>query len=179
MLDRGNTALVLIDIQGKLATLMHDREQLYASLQILVQGARALELPIVWLEQYPKRLGPTIPEVADLLPDLEPLPKVCFSACGLEAFRSRLRDTGRRQLLLAGIETHICVYQTGRDLLAGGYYLEVVADAVSSRTADNRRLGLERLAAAGAQITSVEMCLFELLREASGPAFKEIARLVK
>ena len=179
MLSRDHTALVLIDIQGKLASLMHEREALYRQLQILVQGAQILKLPILWLEQYPKGLGPTIPEVADLLSDQEPLAKTCFSACGLSAFQTQLRQSGRRQILLAGIESHICVYQTARDLLDSGYQVEVVADAVSSRTAENKELGLQRMASAGAQITAVEMCLFELLQEAGTAEFKQIAALVK
>ena len=179
MLRTTDTALVLLDVQGKLATLMHDREALYQSLRLLVQGVQALELPILWLEQYPRGLGPTIPEVADLLTGQQPLAKTCFSACGLAAFGEQLRHTGRRQLLLAGIEAHICVYQTCRDLLAQGYEVEVVTDAVSSRTAANRQLGLERMVASGAAATSVEMCLFELLRQAGGPAFKQVAQLVK
>ena len=179
MLYPEKAGLVLIDVQGKLATLMHEREELYRNLQILVKGVRILEMPIFWLEQYPQGLGPTIPELAELLPDQEPLAKVCFSGCGLGEFMEEVRESGRRQLLVAGIETHICVYQTCRDLLTQGYRVEVVADAVSSRTAENRRIGLERMARAGAWVTSVEMCLFELLREAVGPQFKEIARLVK
>ena len=179
MLSRDHTALVLIDIQGKLASLMHEREALYRQLQILVEGAQVLKLPILWLEQYPKGLGPTIPEVAALLSDQEPLAKTCFSACGLSAFQTQLRQSGRRQILLAGIESHICVYQTARDLLDSGYQVEVVTDAVSSRTAENKELGLQRMASAGAQITAVEMCLFELLQEAGTAEFKQIAALVK
>jgi len=179
MLHPENTALVLIDIQGKLATLMQEREALYSNLQILIKGVKALELPILWLEQYPKGLGPTIPEVADLLKDEQPIAKTCFSGCGQEEFMEQLRDCSRKQLLIAGIETHICVYQTTRDLLAQHYHVEVVADAVSSRTPENRQIGLERMARAGAEITSVEMALFELLREAKGLPFKEIAALVK
>jgi nicotinamidase-related amidase len=179
MLTAENTALVLIDVQGKLATLMHQREQLYRNLQILIQGVRILELPVLWLEQYPQGLGPTIPEVTKLLPDRQPIPKLCFSGCGQPEFGDALRATGRRQLLVAGIEAHICVYQTTRDLLAQGYHVEVVADAVSSRTPENRQVGLDRMAREGAGLTCVEMSLFELLREAFGPQFKEIARLVK
>ena len=179
MLKAHNTVLVLIDIQGKLAALMHDKDALYTQLHILIKGAQALQLPILWLEQYPKGLGPTIPEVADLLPDQQPMAKTCFSACGLSAFSQALRATGRRHILLAGIETHICVYQTARDLLDNGFYVEVVADAVSSRTAQNKAIGLEKMLHCGAQITSVEMCLFELLQQAGSAEFKEIAALVK
>ena len=179
MLKREQSALVLVDIQGKLASLMHEHQALYSQLQILIQGVQALQLPILWLEQYPKGLGPTISEVAELLSEQEPLAKTCFSACGLNIFQDQLRETGRRQVLLAGIETHICVYQSARDLLDAGYQVEVVSDAVSSRTAENKALGLQRMAQAGAKITSVEMCLFELLKLAGTPEFKTIARLVK
>lgn len=179
MLRPDNTALVLIDVQGKLASLMHQREELYRNLEILIKGAQILDLPILWLEQYPQGLGPTIPEVAELLKDQQPLAKVCFSACGLPEFTQALRASGRRRVLLAGIEAHICVYQTCRDLLDQGYQVEVVADAVSSRTPENKQTGLDRMVQAGAVLTSVEMALFELLRVAGTPQFKEIARLVK
>lgn len=179
MLQRDHAALVLIDIQGKMAERMHDKETLYRNLQILVQGARALDLPVLWLEQYPRGLGPTIPEIAELLSDQQPLAKTCFSACGLDAFQAALRATGRRQILLAGIESHICVWQTARDLLSTGHHVEVVADAVSSRTPENKALGLERMRHTGGEITSVEMCLFDLLKQAESAEFKQIAALVK
>lgn len=179
MINVDNTALVLIDIQGKLASLMHQREQLYRNLEILIKGAQVLELPILWLEQYPQGLGLTIPEVAGLLKGQQPLAKVCFSACGLPEFSQALRASSRWRVLLAGIEAHICVYQTCRDLLDQGYQVEVVADAVSSRTPENKKTGLDRMVQAGAVCTSVEMALFELLRVAGTPQFKEIARLVK
>lgn len=179
MLRPDNTALVLIDVQGKLASLMHQREELYRNLEILIKGAQVLELPILWLEQYPQGLGPTIPEVAALLEGQQPLAKLCFSACGLPEFRQALRQSNRRRVLLAGIEAHICVYQTCRDLLDQGYGVEVVGDAVSSRIAENKKTGLDRMTQAGAVLTSVEMALFELLRVAGTPQFKEIARLVK
>jgi len=179
VLQPESAALVVVDVQGKLASLMHDREQFYSNLQILARGARILELPIYWLEQYPEGLGPTIPEMSELLTDLEPMSKVCFSGCGLDEFAEKLRSGGRQQILVCGLETHICVYQTVRDLLADGYHVQVVADAVSSRTAGNRQIGLDRMARLGAHLTSVEMALFELLGKAGTPPFKEIARLVK
>ena len=179
MLRTDETALVIIDVQGKLATLMHEREELYRTLQILVRGARILELPVLWLEQYPEGLGPTIPEVAELLTDQEPMAKLSFSGCGLEDFRQQLEQIGRRKLLVAGIEAHICVNQTVCDLIGAGYSVEVVADAISSRTAANRQVGLDKMSRAGADITSVETAMFELLREAGTPEFKEIARLVR
>lgn len=179
MLNIDQSVLVLIDLQGRLAQLMHGREALFDNLQRLIRGAQALGLPILWLEQYPQGLGPTIPEVAGLLPGLTPIAKTCFSACGSEAFLAQLTGLERSQVLLAGIEAHVCVYQTAVDLLAGRYEVHVVTDAVSSRTAANAELGRQRMGDAGARLTSVEMALFELLRTADAPAFKAVARIVK
>jgi nicotinamidase-related amidase len=113
------------------------------------------------------------------MPEVEPIPKLHFSCWGEPRFVERLRALNRSQLLLAGIETHICVYQTARDLAAAGYGVQAVADAVSSRTAMNRDLGLEKARAVGAALTSVEAALFELLQVAEGPKFKAILQLVK
>jgi hypothetical protein len=179
LLEVKDTALVLIDVQGKLAGLMHDKETLFRSLRILIEGCKILEVPIYWLEQYPEGLGSTVPEVAELLTGETPLPKLCFSACGQDQFMKRLHAGGRQQLLLAGIETHICVYQTACDLLQQGYEVEVVADAVSSRKVANREVGLRKMEQVGARLSSVEMALFELLRGADDPRFKAVARLVR
>jgi nicotinamidase-related amidase len=179
MLKPQNTVLVIVDVQGKLAQLMHDKEALFANLQRLIQGIQVLEVPIIWLEQNPKGLGPTIPEVAALLPDGEPIPKFSFSCCGNAAFMRALRGAQRANVLLCGIETHVCIYQTAMDLLALGYGVHVVADAVSSRTAENCHIALDRMRDARACITSTEMALFELLRTAKAPQFKAIAKIVK
>ena len=179
MLRAREAVLVIVDVQGKLAQLMYERDRLYHSLRTLIKGFQVLQIPILWLEQYPKGLGPTVPEIAELLADGSPIAKVCFSGCGEAEFVERLKDVDRRQVLIAGIEAHVCVYQTVRDLLADGYHVEVVADAVSSRTAENRQIGLDRMAGAGAAITSVEMTLFELMEKAGTPEFKEIVGLVK
>ncbi|MBT3346234.1 MAG: hydrolase [Gemmatimonadetes bacterium] len=179
MLTVDKAAVVLIDVQGKLASLMFERDRLYQNLQILLQGARILELPILWLEQYPKGLGPTVPQIAGILDGLEPIAKTSFSACGEPRFIEALAATGRRQAIVAGIESHVCVYQTTRDLLASGHEVEIIADAVSSRTEANCRLGLKRMESMGASMSSVEMCLFELLREAGSEQFKQISRLVR
>ena len=179
MLKTTDTALAIIDVQGRLASIVHEREELFRNLQILIAGAKILGLPILWLEQYPQGLGPTVPEVAELLEGEQPLEKLCFSACGQEHFPEKLRESGRRQVLIAGIETHVCVYQTARDLLDRGYHVEVVADAVSSRHVENKEIALRRIHGEGAAVTSVEMALFELLRTAEAKQFKEIARLVK
>ena len=179
MLAVDKCALVVIDIQGKLAQLMHQKEALFENAQKLIKGAQILEIPIIVTEQYPKGLGPTIPEIAALFPNFRPLPKVAFSCCGDEGFQRELKAVNRRQIMICGIETHVCVYQTTVDLLASGYGVEVVADVVSSRTAENRGIGLQRMRDEGARITSVEMALFDLMRVAEGPKFREVSKIVK
>ena len=179
MLRAEETALIIIDVQGKLAQLMHDKEALFQNLQRIIKGARALGVRILWAEQIPEKLGPTIPEVADLLSELQPIPKFSFSCCGDEAIMAKLKESGCKQFLLAGIETHICVYQTAMDLLAAGHEVHVVADAVSSRLPENKQIALERIKAAGGLVTCTEMALFELLKVAKGDAFKAILNIVK
>ena len=179
MLAVDKCALVVIDIQGKLSQLMHRKEALFENVQKLIKGVQILEIPIIVTEQYPKGLGPTIPEIAALFPNFKPIPKVAFSCCGDEGFQRELLAVNRRQILICGIETHVCVYQTTVDLLASGYEVEVVADVVSSRMAENREIALQRMRDEGARITSVEMVLFELMRVAEGPKFKEVSQIVK
>lgn len=180
MLITDNTTLLVVDVQGKLAELMHQREALFANVQRMIKGAKVLELPILVTEQVPEKLGATRPEIAEhLAKETEPIHKSSFSCCGNAAFMEQFKALGRRQVLLTGIETHICVYQTALDLLDLGYEVQLVTDAVSSRAAENRQIGIERMKEAGATLTTTEMALFELLRAAEGPQFKEITKIVK
>ena len=179
MLEVCSAVLILVDVQGKLAQTMYAREQLLQNLQRMLKGAQILGIPILWLEQNPRGLGPTTPELAALLSEAQPISKLCFSCCGCSDFVDALEVTQRRQVLLVGIEAHVCIYQTAADLLARGYHVEIVADAVSSRSAENRQIGLDRMRALGAGITSTEMALFELLKVAEGPQFKAILALVR
>ena len=179
MLEISQCSLVVVDVQGKLAQLMADKETLFKNIQILIQAAKILEIPILWCQQVPAALGPTVPEIAELLTDVEPIDKACFSCTDCEAFTTKLDAVGRKQVLLCGIETHICIYQTAMDLLAKGFEVAVLADAVSSRTAGNRQIALTRLATEGTAIASTEMALFELLKTAKHPQFRSIAKLVK
>lgn len=180
MLSLKNTALIVIDVQGKLAHLMHEKETFFANVERMVKGAQVLEMPILWTEQAPDKLGETIPQIREpLLDTTQPVAKICFSCCGAQGFMGQLKSLNRTQILVTGLETHICVYQTVRDLLNMRYKVQVVADAVSSRTLENKQLGLERMKEAGAMLTSTEMALFELLRVAEGPKFKAISQLVK
>ena len=179
MLAMENTVLVLVDFQEKLARAMHEKEALLESTIKLVQGAKVIGLPIIWTEQNPKGLGSTVPEVAALLSDLQPVTKLSFSCCGEVRFMEQLDALNRKQALVAGIESHVCVYQTVMDLLHLGYEVQVVADAVSSRTLQNKAIGLERCRELGASITSAETALFELLRVAEGDKFKQMLKVVK
>ena len=179
MLKIEDAVLLLVDIQGKLAHLMHDKQLLFDNLQKLVRGIQVLGVPILWVEQNPIGLGPTIPEISDLLPTFKPISKMTFSSCRNDRFLQALKDLHRQQVLIAGIETHICVYQTTADLVDLGTEVHVVADAVSSRCAEDKAIGLQKMRDAGARWTSVETALFELLEVAEGEPFKEILRIVK
>jgi nicotinamidase-related amidase len=179
MLNTGNTVLVVIDIQGKLASLMHQKEAVYQNVNRLIKGARVLDIPIIWTEQYPEGIGSTIPEIAETLEGIKPISKMTFSCCRNNEFLEALKATERTQVLVTGIETHICVYQTTLELLDAGFEVEVVADAVSSRTPENKEIGLQKMKTAGAGLTGTETALYELLGVASGPKFKEILRIVK
>ena len=179
MITTENTALILVDVQGNLAQSMHNREVLIDNLKRLVKGTQVLGLPILWAEQNPAGLGPTIPEIAALLPNNTPLSKLSFSCCGSEAFIKELEALDCKNLIIAGIEAHVCVYQTTADLVKLNYDVEVVADAVASRTAENKQIGLEKSKTVGASITSTETVLFELLKIAKGDKFKDIIKIVK
>jgi nicotinamidase-related amidase len=179
MLNQNDCCLVVVDVQGKLAQLMHDKEIFFKNIRMLIQAAKILNIPILWCQQVPDALGPTIPEIAELLSDNQPTNKSSFSCCGCEEFNSKLEKLGRRQILICGLETHVCVYQTAADLLANNYEVDVIADAVSSRALSNKEIGLKRIANEGAKISSTEMALFEILKTAEHPQFRQIAKLVK
>src|SRR5699024_1380882 len=179
MLKIEETALVVIDVQGKLAKIMHESNNLLSNIEKIIKGANVLNMPIIWLEQYPKGLGSTDDKLQPHLSQYEPINKMIFSAFESETFQEELKKLGRKNLLVTGIESHICVYQTVRQLLENDYYVEVLADCVSSRTAENSQIGIERMLALGAELTSVEMVLFELIRSAEHPKFKEISQIIK
>jgi nicotinamidase-related amidase len=175
VLDRARTALVVIDVQEAFAKAVERFEQVARQTAILAQGARVLGLPIVVTEQYPRGLGDTVPQVCEALGDDVPrLAKTVFSGARAEGFDL----AGRDQALVCGIETHVCVSQTVHDLLARGVETHVAVDAVSSRTAANRELGLRKMEESGAILTSVETALFELLGAAGSDEFKTIQKLV-
>ncbi|MDF1543944.1 MAG: hydrolase [bacterium] len=179
MLEKENAVLTVIDVQGKLAALMQKHESLFTNVNRMIKAANVLDIPIVWTEQIPDKLGETVPEIKKNLDPDSLLTKTTFSCCGGPGFNERLQELGRNQVLVTGIEAHVCVYQTSLDLLKNGYEVHLVKDAVSSRIKSNYRLGVERIKEAGATMTSVEMSLFEMLKVAQGDEFKEIIRIVK
>jgi nicotinamidase-related amidase len=177
-LDRSRTALVVVDVQEAFRSAVLDFEQVARNVATLVRGARILGLPTIVTEQYPKGLGHTVAEVSEHL-HVTPIEKVAFSAVDADGFPGALHGAERDQVLLCGIEAHVCVNQTAQDLIADGREVHVAQDAVSSRSAENRALGLHRMERSGALATSVETALFELLRQAGTPEFKEVQALVK
>jgi nicotinamidase-related amidase len=175
MLERDRAALVVVDVQEAFREAVGEFEAVAHGAGVLVQGARRLGLPIVVTQQYPRGLGETAPEVARHLEGVRRLDKLAFSACRADGF-----DLGeRRQALVCGIEAHVCVSQTVHDLIARGVEVHVAVDAVSSRTAANRRVGLAKMERAGAVLSSVETALFELLGRAGTDEFRDVQRLVK
>jgi nicotinamidase-related amidase len=188
MLDIQNCCLVVVDVQGKLAQLMYEKDTLFKNIEVLIKAAKILNIPILWCQQCPDALGPTVPQIAELLSGIEPpnvlvgggpIIKASFSCCGCDRFNAKLNELSRKGVLLCGIEAHVCIYQTAVDLLRKGFSVDVVADAVSSRTLENKQIAINRLAAEGVNVTTTEMALFELLKTADHPHFKQIAKLVK
>ena len=179
MMNVDDAALVVIDVQEKLFRVINNKDILAKNIQALIKGAIILEIPIILTEQNPTGLGPTIVEVAELVPAIRRIPKFSFSCCGDKLFMQEIKTTGRRHIIIAGIETHICVYQTAVELASMNYQVQVVVDCVSSRTAENNNIGLERLKIEGVSLTSTEMVLFELLKTAESTKFKDIQKIVK
>ena len=174
-----NTVLVLIDYQERLFPAMHEKETLLENVLKLVKGVNALGVPVLLTEQYPKGLGPTLPQIKELLPDVTPLEKTCFDSLAEDNFSAALKASGRKQVLLAGIEAHICVYQTAMSLARSGYQVQVVGDCCSSRNPHNKKTALFKMGAAGISPTTVETALFELLKVGRGDVFKQISAIIK
>src|SRR6202162_2259795 len=180
-LEAEQRAMVVIDIQEKLLPPIFQREQLVRNAQLLIRAAGILKIPALVSTQYAKGLGGTVPEVASLLPETDPIDKTLFSCFGSDVFCSVLKQVpGKRNtLLLCGMESHICVAQTALGALREGYLVHVASDAVSSRTEWNWKIGLDRMRAAGAVISSTEMIMYELLCAANAAVFKELLPYLK
>lgn len=174
-------ALLVIDIQQKLLPPIFQREQLVRNAQLLVRAARIMKIPVLISTQYAKGLGSTTPEIASLLPQTEAIDKTLFSCFGSDAFCAAIERLpgNRNNLLLCGMESHICVAQTALAALRGGSVVHVASDAVGSRTEWNWKVGLDRMRAAGAVISSTEMMIYELMQSSSSAAFKELLPFLK
>jgi nicotinamidase-related amidase len=179
MLTVENSLLVVIDIQGTLAQKMHDKPFFIENLKKMIKGAHILDVPLLITEQIPQKLGPTLPEIAALFPDFQPIPKASFSCCGEPEFMKKFNAIVRKQILLTGIEAHVCVYQTAIELQSLGYEVHLLTDCVSSRTGENKLTAIERMKTEGIKLTTAEMALFELMKVAEGDKFREMVKVVK
>lgn len=180
VLSPERAALLVVDVQERLLPAIHDGERVAAACRVLAEAAARLKLPVVVSEQYPKGLGPTVAAVRAALPDgAAVLPKTAFGCLGDEALAARLKELGRPQVLVCGVEAHVCVNQTVHQLLAAGFQPHLVVDAVGSRSPENKRIGVEKMLGSGAVPSSVETALFELLGDARHPEFKPLQSLVK
>ena len=178
--DANDSCLIVIDVQTRLAQVMSDRQSLLKNCEILLKAADILSVPVTITEQYPKGLGYTEPTLTEALPSaLSLVEKTCFSCCDAAEFQLRLSNMEIRQLILCGIESHVCVLQTAMDLLDRDYQVFVVADAVDSRSKDNKQTALGRMQQAGATITTTESVLFEWLRDAKHENFKVVSALIR
>ena len=174
-------ALIVVDIQGKLLPPIFQKEMLVKNCKLLIRLAGILKIPVLMTTQYAKGLGSTVPEIASLLPETQAIDKQMFSCFGSDAFCSVLKRMpgNRNTVLLCGMESHICVMQTAVGALREGYLVHIASDAVSSRTEWNWKIGLERMRAAGAVISSTEMMIYELLRASNAEGFKELLPYLK
>ncbi len=170
---------LVIDIQDRLFPVMHDRDKLLHRVQLLLDGLKILNIPILVTEQYPKGLGTTLDALVSLLDQANTIEKISFSCCGESGFMSALENLDRKRVVICGIEAHVCVLQTVIDLVERGFTPVVVADCISSRNPEDKMIALERMRQEGALITSSESLLFELTNVAGTSQFKSISRLVK
>jgi nicotinamidase-related amidase len=179
LLRKDDTLLVIVDIQTKLLNVIFGKARVLSSCSKLIRSAKILEIPMIMTEQYPKGMGPTDPEILKLLQETKAIEKLHFSCCGAEDFNKKLESFGKKQIIVIGIEAHVCVLQTVHDLLNRGYFVYVPYDAVSSRKESDYQNALGRMRQAGAVIGSVESAIFELLEKAGTAIFKEISKIIK
>ena len=180
LLRAEDTLLIVVDMQEPFLRNIWERDRLVKNVATLIDAARILRVPVLPTQQNTEKMGETIPEIAKRLPSMcVPFDKMCFSGLADSAIASEVSRSGRKQILLGGIEAHICISQTAHDLLAAGYQVHVAADAVSARSESDWQIGLRRMERAGAFITSTEAAIYELLGEAGTPEFREILLLVK
>jgi len=179
LLKKEDTGLVLVDAQEKLMKVMRDPERVIDRMRKLLHLARVYELPVILTEQYPKWLGPTLPPIQECLPGYDPIEKLDFDCCRVDLFNTRLEAAALKNIILMGVETHICIFQTCVSLLKKGCTVHIPHHAVDSRTEDNWQVGLSLMRAAGAVITSAETIIFQMMERAGSAEFKEMMKVVK
>jgi nicotinamidase-related amidase len=179
LLSEEKTILILIDIQEKLLKAMWRKEDLILNVGKLIRAFRIMEIPILLTEQYPKGMGKTDLRISELLKEIKPTEKLCFSCMGKDDFKKTLKSFGKEQVVLSGIEAHVCLLQTALDLLDQNYFVYVPYDGTSSRKESDYRNALDRMQNEGAVVGSVESAIFELLKVADSPVFKQILDIIK
>ncbi len=180
-IDRNNSCLVIVDVQTKLIPKIFNKDSLVNHINQLIHIFKVLDLPIILTEQYPKGLGPTVSEIKESLKgtSMKRIEKTSFSCFGSDLFLETLKKNKKNQVILTGIETHICVLQTSLDLIQGDYDVFLVDEATGSRNIDHRSIGIDRMKNSGVIFTNFEMLLFEMLKDSKNPNFKELSGLIK
>ncbi len=179
VLNKEEAVLLIIDFQERLAAIMKEKDKVVKNCQHLLELAKMQGIPVVVTEQYPKGLGRTVPELRSAVPDYKPIEKTAFNCCGEPAFVADIKKLGKKQIVITGMETHICVLQTTIGLLQLGFTVHAVQDAIISRTKDNWRTGIAFMRDAGAVVTCTETVLFQLLKVAGTEEFKRISQRIK
>jgi nicotinamidase-related amidase len=178
-IDKEDTILLIVDIQEKLAAVMKEREKVVKNNLHLIELAKMIKMPVMVTEQYSKGLGPTVPEIREAVPQYRPIEKMTFDCCGQPPFFEELKAQKKKNVVLTGMETHVCVLQTCISLLKGGLNVHVVQDAICSRFKENWKIGIEYMRDAGAVVTCTETAMFQLLKVAGTEEFKAMSRRIK
>jgi nicotinamidase-related amidase len=179
ILNKKNTGLLIIDVQEKLMQVMGKKEKIVENINKFVLLSKLFDFPVILTEQYPKWLGPTLPELAESLPFYEPIIKFHFNCCDVDTFNNRLDSEELRNIIITGVESHICVFQTCFSILERGYKVHVPQDAVDSRTEENWRVGLDLMKQAGAMITSTETVIYQILKKTGTKEFKKMLKIMR
>lgn len=178
-LNKEDAGIVIVDVQVKLMAVMRRRERVVDNIIKLLRLSRLFNLPVILTEQFPKMIGSTSPEIKETLPTYDPIEKMDFDCSAVELFNNRLESAGLKTIILAGVETHVCILQTCVSLLEQGYNVHLPQDAVDSRTEENWHVGIELMREAGAVITSTETVIFQILKRAGTKEFREMLKIIK
>jgi len=179
LLDSGNTALLVVDVQEKLMPVMGRKERVIDNIITLLQLAKTFRLPVILTEHHIRWLGPTLQEIVEALPAYEPITKMHFNCCDVDAFNERLGSGSFENVILTGVESHICIFQTCVSLIEKGYQVHLPQDAIDARTDENWKVGLDLMKRAGAFVTSTETVIYQILKKAGTKEFKKMLKLMK